>query len=151
MVLAHGFFKINQCSIKNFLNSVKYLSIIAQGMLFAVFEEFILCILICIVSIICRRYELWLGCFIAYTIHLIIHLLQAIILKKYIPALATSIIALPISVWLIYVCIGILEYSTGFIIIYTLMGGIMISINLMFAHWMMHKFSKWQENFLGER
>ncbi|MDD4844611.1 MAG: HXXEE domain-containing protein, partial [Anaerotignum sp.] len=114
-----------------------------EGMAFAVFEEFLLCILICIAAIVFGWYGLWLGCFVAYTIHLIVHLLQAIIMKKYIPALATSVIALPISVWLIYVCNGILDYSKGFMIMYTFIGLGLIGINLKFAHWIMHKFTKW--------
>ncbi len=114
-----------------------------EGMAFAVFEEFLLCILLCIAAFVFGWYGLWLGCFVAFTIHLILHLLQAIIMKKYIPALATSVIALPISVWLICVSSGILAYSKGLMIMYTLMGLGLIGINLKFAHWIMHKFTKW--------
>ncbi len=121
-----------------------------EGMAFAVFEEFLLCILICVTAIAFGSYGLWLGCFIAYTIHLIVHLLQAIIIKKYFPALATSVIALPVSVWLIYASNGILDYSKGFMIMYTLIGLGLIGINLKFAHGIMHKFTKWLSEITSE-
>lgn len=68
-----------------------------EGMAFAVFEEFILCIIFCILTVITENqyvYLLWLGSFIAYTLHLVIHIGQSIIIRKYIPSLITSIICL---------------------------------------------------------
>ncbi|MDC9367331.1 HXXEE domain-containing protein, partial [Clostridioides difficile] len=72
-----------------------------EGMAFAVFEEFIFCIIFCILTVITENqyvYLLWLGSFIAYTLHLVIHIGQSIIIRKYIPSLITSIICLPISI-----------------------------------------------------
>jgi hypothetical protein len=114
-----------------------------EGMSVAVFEELLLCIFICIISILTNWYALWLGTFIAYAVHLFLHLGQSIVIRKYIPALATSIIALPISIWLISDCIKVLDYSFSFIVMYSIIGIVVVVLNLKFAHMLMHKFSEW--------
>lgn len=43
-----------------------------------------------------------LFAFIGLTFHYVVHLGQAIVLRKYIPALATSIVCLPISILFLY-------------------------------------------------
>lgn len=86
-----------------------------EGMALAVFEELILCIIFCVISILSKWYALWLGAFIAYTIHLVIHIVQSIIIRKYIPALATSIIALPLSIYFISESMALLAYTSGYV------------------------------------
>lgn len=53
-----------------------------EGMALAVFEELVLCIGICIFSILTGRYQLWLGLFIAFIIHLLMHIVQATAYKR---------------------------------------------------------------------
>lgn len=48
-----------------------------EGFALAVAEEYIICLLICVLSIITGRYGLWFGGFIAYAIHLIVHIIQS--------------------------------------------------------------------------
>ncbi|WP_067140959.1 HXXEE domain-containing protein [Oceanivirga salmonicida] len=52
----------------------------------AILEELILIIIVCLITINYDFYLLWIGGFIAYTFHLIIHIFQSIILKMYVPA-----------------------------------------------------------------
>lgn len=117
-----------------------------EGFAFAVFEELILCILICIFSINANWYGLWLGGFIACALHFVIHIIQSLVIKKYIPALATSILALPFSIRIISNSLKILKYSIPTIFIYSILGTVIIAINIKFAHTLMHKFTIWQRN-----
>ncbi|MGN0740472.1 MAG: HXXEE domain-containing protein [Treponema sp.] len=87
-------------------------------------------------------FVIWLGAFIAYTVHLVVHIGQSIIIKKYIPALITSIICLPLSIWLIAISIHTLSYSISQVLIYSLIGLAAIAGNLKFAHWIIHTFTK---------
>ncbi len=80
-------------------------------MALAVFEEFNLSVLICMFSLFFSQYELWVGVFIAFILHLFVHIIQAIFFGKYIPALITSIIAIPISLSILIKCILILNYD----------------------------------------
>lgn len=114
-----------------------------EGMALAVFEEFILCIIICIIAIFKGTYALWLGVFIAYTIHLIIHIGQSIVIRKYIPALMTSVIAIPISICIIRECILLLGYEVSTVVLVSVIGIVVVALNLKFAHILMHKFTKW--------
>lgn len=120
-----------------------------EGMAFAVFEKFILCIIFCILTVITENqyvYLLWLGSFIAYTLHLVIHIGQSIIIRKYIPSLITSIICLPISIWCISKSIYIVDCEMSTTILYSIIGIIIVALNLKFAQSLIGKFTKWMSN-----
>lgn len=80
------------------LNTHKGLS--TEGFALAVAEEFVVVLLVSFFALICHTrllYLIWLGGFVAFALHLVVHILQAIWLRRYIPALATSILCLPVS------------------------------------------------------
>lgn len=112
-----------------------------EGFALAVFEEYILCLLISAVAVCSGWYGLWFGGFIAYGIHLIIHIGQLIVIRKYIPVLATSLLTLPISVYFIIKSNGYLMYSVSQIIIYSIIGMVVIGSNLKLIHILMNKFT----------
>lgn len=113
-----------------------------EGMAAAVMEELVLCLVICLISRFTGFYGLWLGAFMAYTVHLVIHIGQSIVIRKYIPALITSLICLPISIWGIASSITLLSYSVSNVIVYSLIGIVAIAGNLEIAHWIIHIFTK---------
>lgn len=113
-----------------------------EGMAAAVMEEMVLCLVICIISRSTGFYGLWLGAFIAYTFHLVVHLGQAIVIKKYIPAVITSIICLPLSIWFTAISISNLSYSISQVLVFSLIGIATIAGNLKIAHWIIHIFTK---------
>ena len=111
-----------------------------EGMTAAVMEEMILCLHNCALARTTQFYGLWLGGFIAYAIHLVVHIGQSLVIRKYIPALLTSVICLPVSVWLIIVSIGNLGFSAMQVILYSVLGLAVVGGNLKLAHWIIHKF-----------
>lgn len=115
-----------------------------EGFAFAVFEELVFCITTCVISLLSGWYGLWFGTFIACTLHFAIHIIQSLIIKSYIPALITSIIALPIGLIVIHNSLQSLNYSIELLLIYSILGIIIILINLKFAHKIMEKFTIWQ-------
>ncbi len=114
-----------------------------ESMAVAIFEEFLLCIAFCMIAQATGWYALWLGGFIAYTLHLGVHIFQSIFIRRYIPALVTSVISLPISIYFIAKSIELLNYSWGYIILFGIIGIIIIVVNLKFAHFLMQKSRKW--------
>lgn len=124
--------------------SKTYKNTSTEGFAFAVYEELIFCIIICIISLLKNQYGIWLGVLVACTLHFIIHIIQAIIIKRYIPALITSIIGVPVGLFLIYRSMEILNYRIYFVVIYGAIGIICMLINLKFAHILMKKFTIWQ-------
>ena len=119
-----------------------YEQVTSEGFAFAVFEELLVCIFFCIISIVTDWYGLWLGGFIGCTLHFLVHIVQSVVIRKYIPAFITSIIALPISLYVIYKSMMLLDYSTYQVIIYSLIGTAVIALNLAFAHRLMRWFSR---------
>ncbi len=109
-----------------------------KGMLFAIFEQLILCLLVCFLATKFNLYVLWLAAFIGYTIHLVIHVFQAIILKVYIPAFITSVIEIPICFYLIYVVFEQFDFLFYEVLCYSVLAVIIIVVNL----WCVHKIMK---------
>jgi hypothetical protein len=104
-------------------------------------EEFILISMITYVSYIINWYNLWIGLFIAFTLHLLVHCFQALIIRRYIPAVVTSIICIPFC---IYITKQIVElYPLNIIVLYSLFGLIILITNLVIIHKVMDIFSKW--------
>ena len=69
----------------------------------AVAEEFVLLSIVTVFSVIYGSYLLWFGIFMGFFIHLVVHLMQWIALRRYIPAIYTSIASL-------FYCIFSLNY-----------------------------------------
>jgi hypothetical protein len=122
--------------------SKTYQNITTEAFSVAVLEEYLLTIIITTVSIYFKIYLLWIGVFIAFAVHLVIHIISSIIIRRYIPALVTSILLLPISLFLINKVIIELHYSTFSVIIASLLCFIIMLINLMFIHKLMRKVSE---------
>lgn len=118
-----------------------------EGFALAVFEELLLCILLCLLSLFTNWYGLWLGGFIGCTFHFLIHIGQSIVIRKYIPCFITSIIALPISICVIYESIFLLEYSFYQVLFYSFLGISVITLNLAFAHMLMRCYSKYLKRY----
>lgn len=115
-----------------------------EGFALAVSEELLLCVAICTIATITKSwyaYIVWFGVFAAYAVHLVIHIAQSVIIRKYIPAVATSIIMLPVSAMFLYKCTSILNLTRTEIIVSTTAGLLIIGINLKFAHYLMKRFT----------
>lgn len=113
-----------------------YRNFSTEGFSLAVFEELVICILfsfLALVSDINAFRFLWLGGFIACTLHFIIHIGQSIVMKQYIPATITSIMCLPVSTWIIYKCFLTIQgewwYAAAFIVV----GIVTVAVNLKLA------------------
>ncbi|MFT8390990.1 MAG: HXXEE domain-containing protein [Sporolactobacillus sp.] len=104
-------------------------------------EEYSLLTIVTVISYMTHWYSLWLGLFMAFTFHLIIHCLQALMVRKYVPALITSIICLPICLSIIQHII--LSFSWYTIFFYSLAGIIIMVVNLLLIHYGMDRFSTW--------
>ena len=118
-----------------------------EGFALAVAEEFVLLLIICELTFTgIRAFNLlWLGTFIAFALHLVVHIGQAVVIRKYIPALATSVLVLPLSLWLIADCINNSDFSPIEITIYSIAATVAVGANLLLAHWLARKFGEWVE------
>ncbi|BCN31022.1 HXXEE domain-containing protein [Anaeromicropila herbilytica] len=104
-------------------------------------EEYIIISVITVVSYMTHWYSLWVGLFIAFTLHLIIHCVQVLIVRRYVPAIVTSVICLPVCIYMIqYV---MMFYMLDTVILYSVVGLVIMVVNLVFVHRGMDVFDKW--------
>lgn len=122
-----------------------YRNFSTEGLALAVFEELIVCIVFSALVLYTNAEFfrlLWLGGFIACTLHFVVHIGQSIIIRKYIPALITSVICLPVSIWIISECISMLECKMEKIIVFSFIGIIVVLVNVKFAQSLIGIFTK---------
>ena len=110
-----------------------------EGFALAVGEEFVVFTLIALAAmwVDCPLvWNIWLGGFVGLTFHYVVHIGQALVLRKYIPAVATSIICLPISIYILKQCFMMLTVDIWQMIV----GVLIVAVNLVCAH----KMTKWR-------
>ncbi|MBJ8349196.1 HXXEE domain-containing protein [Streptococcus zalophi] len=134
--------KNNEIVKKNNLLKKLYKNFSTEGFAIAILEEYLLCILLTTISIIWKAYLLWIGVFIAFTVHLAIHIIQSIVISKYIPALISSVVLLPISIFLIVKTINYFKYDYLHVIVFSTLSIILMVLNLIFVHWIMEQVTK---------
>ena len=114
----------------------EYLSALnTQSFVIAAIEELVILILLTCYVLIQGNYcmQLWAALFIAFSIHLLLHIQQAIILRCYVPGLFTSLLLIPYS----YLGIQSIWYAmNGVELLFWSMAGVLFMIiNLIIAHW----------------
>ena len=120
-------------------------SITTSSFALGVAEEFVLISIITIASYVMNWYGLWVGLFIAFALHLVIHCFQTLIVRKYVPAIVTSVICLPICIYIIKHIIQLFPFGT--VVLYSILGFIIMLVNLGIIHKGMNSFSKWLEKY----
>ena len=137
------FFRNNPQLFERFPKITKaYRKFTTEGMALAVYEEFIPFFGISLLAYYFPGYILetiWFGLLLSLTAHFIVHLMQSIYIKKYVPSLITSIICLPISVVILINSSKYMNFSLMSVVI-IIVSIILMMLNLKFAHWLMHKF-----------
>ena len=98
-------------------------------------EEFIIILLATCYVLIqgCYCLEIWSALFMAFSFHQLIHIMQAIVLRSYVPGLVTSLLLLPYS-YLGLQSIGHAMSGVELLLCGTL-GILFMALNLKFAHW----------------
>lgn len=107
-----------------------------EGFSLAVFEELILCIAFSALAFLSNLqpiWYIWIGGFVACTLHFLIHIGQSIWIRQYIPATVTSIICFPISIWILYQCFLTVRDEWWYAAIFIAAGTVIVAVNLKLA------------------
>jgi len=110
-----------------------YKNFSTEGFSLAVLEELLLCVLISLIALYLNNktaWYIWLGGFIGCTFHFVIHIGQTAILRQYIPAVITSVLFLPISIYIIYKSFLTIQGSVNSMLIGCIVGFVSVFINL---------------------
>ncbi|MBD8387115.1 HXXEE domain-containing protein [Dysgonomonas sp. BGC7] len=117
---------------KRFLSHIEGLSVPAFTV--AVAEEFLLLSIVTVLAVIFNWYLLWLAIFMGYFIHLLVHIVPCLIIRRYVPGICTTVLSL---IYCIYSLCFIFEnnlFETEQIFIWTIIGCVIVGFNLIFAH-----------------
>ena len=143
-----GFMEKNREDIiKRYPIAKKLLSVYKEGMnseafALAVYEELILLVAVCALAEFSDAewaMGIWYGGLVGFTVHLVIHILQSLVIRRYIPSLITSILMLPPSIMLLMHAKW--DMSTP-AIIGVIAGAIAVAVNLKLAHMLMDQYMK---------
>ncbi|HBG42724.1 MAG TPA: HXXEE domain-containing protein [Porphyromonadaceae bacterium] len=105
-----------------------------EGFVLAVAEEFVLLSVVTVLSVVFDCYWLWLGVFMGFSVHLLVHLLQWIAFRRYIPGIYTTLLALVYSVWAFRFIVVYDLFTWKEIILCTIIGFAAVVLNLLLAH-----------------
>ena len=112
----------------------RYANFSTAGFALAVAEEFVLFSLVTVGSVIFENYVLWLAMFMGFFVHLLMHVCQWILVKRYIPAIYTSFFALIYCIYTLYIILSNNIFSISEIAVWTIIGLAAMGVNLLFAH-----------------
>ena len=133
---------IKQYPIAETLLSVYKKGMTTQAFALAVYEELIVLMAICALVELTKAelaMGIWYGALIGFTVHLMIHILQSIAIKRYIPSLITSILTLPPSIMLLVHTKWDMNVPA---IIGTIIGIAGVAANLKLAHMLMEWYDR---------
>lgn len=109
----------------------------------AVAEEFVLLSIITYSSILWENYYFWFAAFMAFSIHLLGHIIQWVIFGKYIPTIITSFLSLPYCIYTLskFIQANIMDFYE--FITWTIIGLIIMILNLALAHKLASSYNNW--------
>ena len=102
----------------------------------AALEEFIvlLCATACVLADVPFALELWAALFLAFSLHLLLHLGQAVAVRGYVPGLVTSILLSPFAAYGVFCISRVMSPLKMFAL--AVAGAAFVALNLLFAHWL---------------
>ncbi len=75
---------------------------------------------------------IWVCLFLAFALHLVVHIVQCLIIGRYIPGIVSTLLAVPFCIFVIIRIADI--YAIGTIVLYTVVGSFFAGINLVLLH-----------------
>jgi hypothetical protein len=96
-------------------------------------EEFLILSFIVLISAIYSNYDLYIGLVVAYSVHLFVHVIQAVVIRRYTPAIVTTILTGIFCVYAIikFVKFDLLVFNLSLVYSIILIFVIFINLNLM--------------------
>ena len=95
-------------------------------------EEFLIVSVCTLVSLLTGNPASWYCCLAAFSTHLIIHIVQFVVWRGYIPAIISTALCLPYCIWAIH---GTYQFfSLHELFLYTILGALLGGMNLIGMH-----------------
>jgi len=117
----------------------KFESLSVETFSLIVAEEFLIVSFVVLFSVFTSNYNLYVGLLVAYFIHLLTHLSQTVLLRKYTPGIVTTFITGIFCLFVFYWFAesGLLSFKLTFI--YCIILTLVVFLNLKFMHYVTRK------------
>lgn len=111
----------------------------------AVAEEFLLLSLVTWACVTFQFYNFFTGVVIAYGLHLLVHIAQALIWRGYIPAVVTSVLTFPYCIYAVGSLAGQQLLDPFQVLIWSVIASVIVVVNLAMTHRLAHRFRRWEQ------
>jgi hypothetical protein len=122
----------------------------AEAFAFGVLAEFVLLIAVTVSAELTQYYLVWFGFYAAFTLHLVVHLVQWILFRRYIPAAVTSSIFLPLCLWILLYAMRSLSYQPSTLLAVVFLCSFITIGILLFLNRIMQAFDRLLQRYRGE-
>lgn len=112
----------------------------------AVLHEFVIVAVITALSMHFGSYQWWFGAFAAFSLHLIVHIIQWLVFGKYVPVIITSILALPYCFYTLMQFLHFTGMTGGQLTLWAGLGILLTIISFPSAFFLASKFEGWLRN-----
>lgn len=109
----------------------------------AVAEEFILISAVTYAAVLSGKYTLWFAVFAGFSLHIVVHIVQWMVYRRYLPTIVTSVLVLPYCLYTFneFARAGLMDASE--MILWALIGLIIVVVNLLLVHRLAERFDRW--------
>lgn len=112
----------------------------------AVMHEFLLISAATFVSLYFDNYSVWFAAFMAYFIHLFMHIGQWALFRKYVPVIITSILTMPYCIYTFFRFIRFTEMTVGELLLWSFAGIVAAVLSFFPAFYLAKRFHRWKTN-----
>ena len=108
-------------------------------------HEFILISVVSFCSVWTGEYQWWFAALAGYSVHLLIHIVQWIVYRKYVPVIITSLLTLPYCIYAFAEFSKITVLSSFQMILWAVIGIVLTVLSLFSEFFCMGKFQRWEK------
>jgi len=105
-------------------------------------HEFLLLSVISFCAVWQEAYQWWFAVFMGYSVHLLVHIAQWAVYRKYVPVIVTSLLTLPYCIYSFTEFVGASLLSPLQMLLWTIIGIVLTALSLPSAFFFMSKLHK---------
>ena len=108
-------------------------------------HEFILVSVVSFYSVWTGQYQLWFAALTGYSVHLLMHIVQWIVYRKYVPVIITSLLTLPYCIYSFVEFSKVTVLSFSQMVLWAVIGIVLTILSVFSAFFFMDRFQRWEE------
>ena len=108
-------------------------------------HEFVLISVISLSAVWLRAFQWWFAALTGYSVHLLMHIVQWIVYRKYVPVIITSLLTLPYCIYSFAEFSKVTVLSFSQMVLWAAIGIVLTILSLFSAFFFMDRFQRWEK------